>query len=104
MLMTLVEYYAYRLRPELASEDLQRIEQAGWEKIHFAWAGATDKGQGHYYRLHGPTFLVEFDNTQNNANHIHTVWRDAQNDWGEDILRRHYDEHQNDPAHGHDQK
>jgi len=104
MLMTLVEHYAYRLRPELANEDLQRIEQAGWEKIHFAWAGATEKGQGHYYRLHGPTFLVEFDNTQNDANHIHTVWRDAQNDWGEDILRRHYDEHQNDPAHGHAQK
>ena len=104
VLMTLVEHYAYRLRPELADDDLHRIEQAGWEKIHFAWAGALQKGQGHYYRIHGPTFLIEFDNTQNNANHIHTVWRDARNDWGEDILRQHYDEHRNDPDHGHDQK
>lgn len=104
LLMTLVEHYAYRLRPELANDDLRRIEQAGWEKIHFAWAGGLEKGQGHYYRLHGPTFLVEFDNTQDHANHIHTVWRDAQNDWGEDLLRAHYDEHKNDPAHGHDQQ
>lgn len=102
LLMTLVEQYAYRLRPELANDDLKRIEQAGWEKIHFAWAGALHKGEAHYYRIHGPTFLVEFDNTQNNANHIHTVWRDSRNDWGEDILRQHYDEHRNDPAHGHD--
>ena len=91
LLMTLVELYAYRLRSELADEDLQKIEKAGPEKIHFAWAGATEPGKGHYYRIHGPTFLVEFDNTQNNANHIHTVWRDAANDFGEDLLRQHYD-------------
>ena len=103
LLMTLVEHYAYRLRPEVADQDLHKIEQAGWEKIHFAWAGATGPGKGHYYRLHGPTFLVEFDNTQNNANHIHTVWRDAANDFGEDLLREHYDQHKGDAGHGHDQ-
>ena len=91
LLMTLVEHYAYRLRSELADEDLEKIDKAGFEKIHFAWAGALEPGTGHYYRIHGPTFLIEFDNTQNDANHIHTVWRDAANDFGEDLLRQHYD-------------
>ena len=91
--MTLVENYAYRLRPELADHDLAKIAAAGFKNIHFAWAGGLEPGQAHYYRLHGPTFLVEFDNTQNNANHIHTVWRDSANDFGEDLLREHYDHH-----------
>ncbi|HEY2588040.1 MAG TPA: DUF3500 domain-containing protein [Tepidisphaeraceae bacterium] len=101
-LMTLVENYAYRLRPELAEQDLAKIDKAGVENIHFAWAGALQPGEGHYYRIHGPTFLVEFDDTQNNANHIHTVWRDAANDFGEDLLKEHYTENANNPAHGHD--
>ena len=101
LLMTLVEYYAYRLRPELAGQDLARIDRAGFEKIYFAWAGGLEPGEGHYYRLHGPTFLVEFDNTQNQANHIHTVWRDATDDFGEDLLRQHYDhsKHADHPDH-----
>ena len=86
----LVKYYAHRLRGELSHDDVAKIEQAGWDKVYFAWAGATAPGDAHYYRLHGPTFLVEFDNTQNNANHIHTVWRDAANDFGEDLLKEHY--------------
>ena len=90
LLMTLIEDYAYRLRPELAEQDLAKIDQAGFDNVHFAWEGALAPGQGHYYRLHGPTFLVEFDNTQNNANHIHTVWRDSANDFGEDLLKEHY--------------
>jgi hypothetical protein len=91
ILMSLIENYAYRLRPELADQDLAKIDKAGVDKIHFAWAGSLEPGQGHYYRLHGPSFLVEFDNTQNNANHIHTVWRDSADDFGEDLLREHYD-------------
>ena len=59
--------------------------------MQFAWAGGLKPGDPHYYRLTGPTFIVEYDNTQNNANHIHTVWRDLQNDFGEDILKKHYD-------------
>jgi hypothetical protein len=51
-----------------------------------------EPGQGHYYRIQGPSFLMEYDNTQNNANHIHTVWRDLQNDFGEDLLRQHYEQ------------
>ena len=102
LLMTLVENYAYRLRSELADDDLAKIAAAGFKNIHFAWAGGLEPGQPHYYRLHGPTFLVEFDNTQNDANHIHTVWRDSANDFGEDLLRQHYDSTQGDAAHGHD--
>jgi len=102
LLMTLVENYAYRLRPELADQDLAKIAAAGFKNIHFAWAGSLEPGQPHYYRLHGPTFLVEFDDTQNNANHIHTVWRDSANDFGEDLLREHYDHEKHEPAHGHD--
>ena len=59
--------------------------------IHFAWAGDLEAGRPHYYRLHSPELLVEYDNTQNNANHIHSVWRDPANDWGEDLLREHYE-------------
>jgi len=57
--------------------------------LHFAWAGSTDRGERHYYRLAGPRFLVEYDNTQNEANHCHSVWRDPLNDFGDDALRRH---------------
>ena len=90
-LRVLVKVYAYRLRAELAEQDLATIDEAGWDKVRFAWAGASDPKGGHYYRIHGPTFLVEYDNTQNQANHVHTVWRDFKNDFGDDLLRAHYD-------------
>jgi hypothetical protein len=102
LLMTLVENYAYRLRNELADDDLAKIGAADFKKIYFAWAGGTEPGQPHYYRLHGPTFLVEYDNVQNNANHVHTVWRDAANDFGEDLLKAHYDGHASAAEHDHD--
>jgi len=89
-LMALVREYVRRARPELADSDLAKIEKAGVEKVHFAWAGGLEKGEGHYYRVQGPTFLLEYDNTQNNNNHIHAVWRDFDGDFGEDILRKHY--------------
>ena len=92
LFMALLDVYARRLRPEMAEQDLRRIMEAGLDKVTFAWAGEMDPGKPHYYRIHGPTFLVEYDNTQNNANHIHTVWRDLQNDFGDDALRRHYEE------------
>jgi hypothetical protein len=56
----------------------------------FAWAGATEPGRGHYYALRAADFLVEYDNTQSDANHVHTVWRDLRRDWGEDLLTAHY--------------
>jgi Protein of unknown function (DUF3500) len=91
ILWRIIKEYVQRYRPELADEDLKKIEKAGTKKLFFAWAGGVEPGQGHYYRVQGPTFLMEFDNTQNNANHIHAVWRDFEHDFGEDLLREHYD-------------
>ena len=89
-LRRLLELYAGRMADSSASRQLQRIGQAGFERLHFAWAGAHQPRQPHYYRIHGPSVLVEYDNTQGNANHVHTVWRDLENDFGGDLLRRHY--------------
>ena len=86
-----VSFYADRMRPEIAQAEMRRIEEAGYDRIHFAWAGGAAVGAPHYYRLHGPTFLIEYDNTQNDANHIHTVWRDLEDDFGgADVLADHY--------------
>jgi hypothetical protein len=90
-LVKLIEEYVHRVRPDLAKQDLAKIRQAGVEKIQFAWAGGVEKGEGHYYRVQGPTFLLEYDNTQNNNNHVHAVWRDFNGDFGEDLLRQHYE-------------
>jgi hypothetical protein len=91
MLFAVVKEYVFRYRNELAEADLKAIREAGAAKIYFAWAGGLEPGQGHYYRIQGPTFLLEYDNTQDKANHIHSVWRDLRNDFGEDVLRQHYD-------------
>ncbi|PYJ86271.1 MAG: hypothetical protein DME22_05925 [Verrucomicrobia bacterium] len=87
----LIREYVYRYRPEIADHDLKKIEQAGTKNLYFAWAGSTEPKQGHYYRVQGPTFLMEYDNTQNDANHIHAVWRDFEHDFGDDLLREHYE-------------
>ena len=92
VLRQIVEEYIFRLRPQLAEQDLAKIEQAGFSKLHFAWAGSLERGQRHYYRVQGPTFILEYDNTQNDANHAHCVWRNYENDFGEDLLRKHYEE------------
>ncbi|MGH7349402.1 MAG: DUF3500 domain-containing protein, partial [Candidatus Rokuibacteriota bacterium] len=86
----LIEEYARNMRSELAEQEISRMREAGLERIHFAWAGPLDPGRAHYYRLHGPTLLIEYDNTQNNANHIHSVWHDPRRDFGLDLLRAHY--------------
>ncbi len=89
--LQVVSFYAGRMRPEIAQVEMRRIEEAGYDAIHFAWAGGAEVGQPHYYRIHGPTFLIEYDNTQNEANHIHTVWRDLEDDFGgADVLAAHY--------------
>ena len=101
-LVGLIELYAHRLRDELARDDLAQIKAVGIEKVHFAWAGSLEKGKGHYYRIQGPSFLVEYDNTQNDANHVHSVWRAAQGkDFGEDLLKEHYQAAAADKEHGH---
>jgi hypothetical protein len=89
--MELLETYLHRMPADLADARMNALDRDGLGHIHFAWAGAARPGTPHYYRLHGPALLIEYDNTQNNANHIHSVWRDLRDDWGEDLLRRHYD-------------
>jgi hypothetical protein len=78
----------------LARQQMAQLEKAGLDKLVFAWAGDREAGygpgHGHYYRIHGPTVLIEYDNTQNQANHVHTVVRDLTNDFGDDLLAEHY--------------
>jgi hypothetical protein len=90
MLTAILEEYAYRLSPDVAEETMKEVKKVGVGKLYFAWAGSEKRGEAHYYRIQGPDFVVEYDNTQNNANHIHSVWRDLKNDFGVDTLRQHY--------------
>lgn len=89
-LMKLIQEYVGRHRPDVAAEDLAKLKKAGMEKIHFAWAGGLDRGQPHYYRVQGGSFVLEYDNVQNGANHVHSLWRDFDHDFGSDILGEHY--------------
>jgi Protein of unknown function (DUF3500) len=90
MLVKLVKEYLFRCRPDVAAEDWAKIEKGGLEKLYFAWAGGFDRGQPHYYRVQGGHFVLEYDNTQNEANHVHSVWRDFDHDFGADLLAEHY--------------
>ncbi len=83
----LVHAYLFRVRPEIAEDRWQQVKSGG--PVSFAWAGDREKGKPHYYRVQGASFLLEYDNTQNEANHIHTVWRDFAGDFGADILGAH---------------
>ena len=89
LLVRLIEVYTGRMAEDVAASTMAKIEKAGLDKVTFAWAGTLDRGQRHYYRVQGPTFLIEYDNTQNNANHIHAVWREFKGDFGADLLREH---------------
>jgi hypothetical protein len=89
-LRALVEHYVGRLRPDLAAAEMQAMANRGWSLVHFAWAGALEPGLGHYYRIQGPAFLIEYDNTQDQVNHIHTTWRNFAGDFGRDLLLEHY--------------
>jgi Protein of unknown function (DUF3500) len=90
--------YVERLPKEVAELHLKRLEGGGLENFTFAWAGQPQRGKPHYYRVQGPSFLVEFENAQvggglpGEGNHIHTVWRDPDNDFGDDLLMQHYAE------------
>ena len=89
MLMQVVTAYTSAMADDIAAERMAQLKKAGLEKIAFAWAGEVERGKKHYYRVQGPTFLIEFNNTQNNGNHIHSVWRDFNGDFGRDLLREH---------------
>ena len=89
LLKRVIEVYVSTMEADVAAERLAVATRAGMDKVRFAWAGSTERGQKHYYRIQGPTFLIEFDNTQNDGNHVHSVWRDFNGDFGRDLLREH---------------
>lgn len=89
-LFSLISQYTGRYRSEIAKADMAKIEKAGFDKILFAWSGGTKLGEAYYYRIQGPTFLMECCNVQNQANHVHAAWRDFTGDFGRDILGEHY--------------
>lgn len=90
LLQALLEEYCYNMPDPIAEARAAQIRKAG-DDLYFAWAGSEERGQGHYYRIQSPAFLVEYDDTQNNANHIHSVWRDFEGDFGLDLLKQHYE-------------
>ena len=90
ILVSLIEELAFTQPEPIAEERMNTIREEGLDGIKFAWIGGTERGDAHYYRVQGPGFLIEYDNTQNNANHIHLVWRDFTGDFGRDLIRMHY--------------
>jgi hypothetical protein len=90
LLTALVRQYVDRIPDELAAIERATLLGPTFDAIHFAWAGGFERRQPHYYRLHGSRFLVEYDNTQNDTNHVHSVWRDPEGDFGADLLAQHY--------------
>ena len=102
LLIRLIREHILRIRTDLAEQDLARIEQTGIDKIHFTWAGGLEPGEPHHYLVQGPTFLIEYDNTQDGADHVHCVYRDFDNDFG-DALLRHYRKHHH-PTHGRERR
>lgn len=89
-LSELVGAFVRRLPDDVAGAQMHDLERAGMDNLTFAWAGGTQPGQRHYFRIQGPTLLVEHDNTQGNGNHIHSVWRNPADDFGDDVLAGHY--------------
>ncbi|CAL1518984.1 DUF3500 domain-containing protein [Chitinophaga sp. MM2321] len=92
LLLGLINLYVNRFTKLFASSMLKDIQKAGLDSLWFTWAGSTEHvlGKPYYYRIQGPTIIIEYDNSQNNANHIHTVVRDLKNDFGGDLLLEHY--------------
>lgn len=89
-LVRLVRHYVFRATDVAARNYWRELERAGWDSVHFAWAGPLERWQGHYYNIRHDRFVIEYDNTQNGANHIHSVLRDYAHDFGEDLLAAHY--------------
>lgn len=89
LLHRLVEAHTAVMTADIGAERWRRIKDGGFGNVAFAWADGPDRGSPHYYRVQGPSFLIEYDNTQNDTNHIHIVWRDFDGDFGSDLLREH---------------
>lgn len=103
LLMKLMQEYTGNFHSDVANQQLKQIQTEGFEKIHFAWAGSNELGKAHYYRLQGTKLLIEYDNSQNEANHVHLVYRNLENDFGLDMLRQHYEKstHHNEKSANH---
>jgi hypothetical protein len=99
LLEDLVAFYLSRFRPELAEPDINQLRAS---EIYFAWEGPLTAGGGHYYRIHAPNLLIEYDNTANNANHVHSVLRRPTTDFGADLLTEHHERHHHDPSSNQD--
>jgi hypothetical protein len=99
VLRALLDVYVHRIPDALADAEAAKYAGAAIDGLHFAWAGGIEPGEPHYYRVQGRRLLVEYDNTQRNVNHAHSVWRDPSDDFGDDVLARHYHEASSD--HGH---
>jgi hypothetical protein len=87
-LLKVIERFSAHLKPALMEQRLQRVRVGGLESITFAWVGSPEPKRGHYFRIQGARFLIEYDNS--GGNHVHTVWRDFEGDWGRDVLAEHY--------------
>lgn len=95
VLQYIIREYVFNMEFEKAMEEYDKIIKAGIENVYFGWIGPYAENKPHYFVLNGPTFLIEFDNAggpNGNGNHIHTIWREKGNEFGEDILKKHYTE------------
>jgi hypothetical protein len=93
MLQSMIREFVFNLEYEKAMIEYNQILKTGMESIYFGWIGAMEEKLPHYYVVNGPTFLIEFDNNggpREGANHIHAIWREKGNEYGEDVLRKHY--------------
>lgn len=89
LLVGVLEIYASVMADDVAADRMAKIREAGLDKVGFAWAGPTERGQRYHYRIQGPTFLIEHNNTQGRGNHVHSVWRDFNGDFGRDLIGEH---------------
>lgn len=102
LLEQLIRLTVGKMESHIAEAQMQRmIDAGGLDVMRFLWMGSAEIGEAHYYRIEGPTMVIEYDNAQNEANHIHVVWRDPTNDFGDDYLKRHYETADADHGHSH---
>ena len=92
LLKILIQEYVHNFEHGKAHQFYQKIEDSGLDKVYFCWIGSLENNSPHYYIIHGPDFLIEYDNVgfQNDGNHIHAILREKGNDFGEDVLKQHY--------------
>jgi hypothetical protein len=90
LLKQIIHHHLDRMEKPVSQKARELLENENWNEITFSWAGRTEKLKAHYYRIQGQSFLIEYDNSQNNGNHIHAVWREFNGDFGKDLIQEHY--------------